>query len=277
MAAEVNKLIGGKLLSGESIYLPEVGSLYIVVNASQKKKVEFSSNEQGTPLIGIIEERAKCTSDQALEIYNRWLAEVRKEQALYIEGVGELRGKSFVGNRQFLNQLNPELYREVKQESNNKKSNKKGGMLPIVVAIILLLLIAVGYFIFTSVKASKQEKARIEAIARTKAMEQQRIADSVNLAEIEARRAQELLESESATTLGARYKVVYGVFELRSNVDNAIKNIPKIAGSHPAKEYPLGTKTMVSMFESDDRQECQRFLMANYDNFPDTWIYDSQQ
>ncbi|MFI3332816.1 MAG: hypothetical protein SNI51_05970 [Rikenellaceae bacterium] len=273
MAAEVNKLIGGKLLSSEAIHLPEVGSLYIIKDSSPKKKVEFSSNEHGSSLISVIEERASCTTEQATEIYNKWLEEVRSASIIAIEGVGELRGKSFVTSTTFLTQLNPQYNDNTTME---KKKKRKGGVI-IFIIIILLLLLVVGYFISTKVKETQAEKARIETIARERAAEQQRVADSINLAQIEARRLQELEASEAASNSGLRYKVVFGVFELRSNIDNAHTTIAKIPNSHEAKEYPLGTRTLVSMFESDNRQECQNFLMTNYNDYPDSWVYDSQQ
>ncbi|MFI3286799.1 MAG: hypothetical protein R3Y08_09135 [Rikenellaceae bacterium] len=275
MAAEVNKLIGGRLLAGETLYLPEVGSLYIIVNSVGKKKIEFSSNQHGTSLISVIESRANCQTKQAVEIYNKWLSEVSNEQITTIEGVGVLRGGSFVTANNFSMQLNPG-YSKVKMEKEKKREKKR--IAPIfIILIILLLLGVVGYYIGKQVKRAKVEKAHIEAVAQAKAAEQQRIADSVNLVKIEAVKAQERLDVATTAAQGARYKVVYGVFDLRSNVENAFKNIPKIAGSHEPKEYPFNNKTLVSMFESDDRGECQTFLMTNYDNYPDTWIYDSQQ
>ncbi len=276
MAAEVNKLIGGKLLSNETIYLPSVGSLYIIEDSSPKKRVEFSSNEHGTSLVAVIEQKASCTSEQASDIYNKWLTEVRTSSLIAIEGVGELRGKSFITSQPFLTQLNPQ-YKETRTMERRTPKKKKGGVGIIVIIVLLLLLLVAGYFIFTRVKASQAEKAQIEAIATEKAAEQQRVSDSINLAQIEARRIAELEAAQEASSSGLRYRVVFGVFERRSNIDNAYTTIAKIPNSHGAKEYPFGARTMVSMFESDNRRECQDFLMTNYNDYPDSWVYDSQQ
>lgn len=297
MAAEVNKLIGRNLLDGNAVFIPEVGSLYVITNAEGNNSVDFSSTQRGTSLIDIVQDRAACTPEQAAEIVSRWGEEVRNDDTLKVEGVGELRGKTFVLAESFSAKLNQQHTKtESDMEENTidtaatsgvaaptpsapkkptpsapKKSNKG-----IIIAIIVILAIVGGYFGYSYGKKAKEEKAQIEAIAKQRASEQQRIADSIAVAQIEARRmadAQKAAESQKPP----RYRVVYGVYSLRSNVDVAIKKINKQFGDGSAHEYPFTGLTMVSMFESDDRAECQRFLMENYDEYSETWVHDSEQ
>ncbi len=278
MAAEVNKLIGNSLLTAGCVYLPEVGSL-VVKEHEGSKRVEFSSAEQGRPLVEVIQERAGCSAEQASEIYRRWREEISHDSITPILGVGELRTKSFVTNESFLKQLNPKptntttpMAEYYQDQGKSKKSNK--GVIIFFVALFLIGAV-IGFFAQRCSSKSKAEKARIEAIAQEKAQEQQRIADSLALAEAEANR---LAEAETAAAdTSPRYRVVYGVYTLRSNVDVAIKRINAKYGNGRAKEYPFGEKTLVSMFESESRSECQKFLMEYYELYPDTWIYDSKQ
>ncbi|MFR9523203.1 MAG: hypothetical protein SNH94_01355 [Rikenellaceae bacterium] len=305
MAAEVNKLIGSTLLAGNAVHFPEVGSLYIVVNQEGTKNVDFSSAEQGSPLIEIIKDRAGCTPEQAAQIYDKWISEVRTPSTLTIVGVGELRTKSFITTDSFLQQLNNKPTTEENQTVMENQPTpapvdtpvevptqkpatpaqpapapanqepKKGGNKTLIIILVVAAVLVGGYFAYNSVSKAKAEKARIEAIAKEKAIEQQRIADSIALAQIKAqRRAQ---AEADAVVVAPRYRVVYGVYELRSNVDVAIKHINGQFGADRGQEYPYGALTMVTMFESDSRNECQQFLMEYYELYPDTWIHDSEQ
>ncbi|MFI3324031.1 MAG: hypothetical protein SNI45_06345 [Rikenellaceae bacterium] len=290
MAAEVNKLIGSSLLDGKAVYIPEVGSLYIVVNPEGGKRVDFSSAERGTSLIEIIKDRAGCTPEQGVEIFSRWIEEVRTPKTLLIVGVGELRIKTFVAEEAFMAQLNPDAApapapaaaepapaaapapAEPELVAPIKKSSNK----VLWIALVVILLAVGGYLGYTSYSEAQAEKALIEAAAREKAAEQQRVADSIAMAQMEARR---LAEAEAALLAAKtpRYRVVYGVYRLRSNVDVAIENINAQYGDDRGQEYPYGPCTMVTMFESDDRDEAQAFLMEYYDLYPDAWVHDSEQ
>ncbi|MFI3281214.1 MAG: hypothetical protein R3Y44_04490 [Rikenellaceae bacterium] len=284
MAAEVNKLIGSTLLAGNAVHFPEVGSLYVIVDQAGNKKIDFSSAAQGTHLVEIIKDRAGCTPEQAAQIYERWIGEVRTATLLKIEGVGDLQSKTFFMNAAFSKQLNQQTTITKTEETMEttptptpaptaapKKSNKG-----IIIIIVIILFALAGYFAYNAISKSQAEKARIEAIAKEKAAEQQRVADSIALAQIEAKRLAEA-EAAAAQAVTPRYRVVYGVYKLRSNVDVAIKHINGQFGKDRAKEYPFEALTMVSMFESDSRNECQKFLMEYYDLYPDSWIHDSEQ
>lgn len=276
MAAEVNKLIGSKLLTGKPIHIPTIGSLYIVTKEQGAKQIEFSSSEQGAPLTEVIKQRASCTDEQATEIFNRWLGEVRNSDIITIGGVGELRGKTFVTTNSFTAQLNPTSTKTITTMATTENTKKSNGKFVWICIILFIVGVAGGYFAYTSISKSKAEKALIEQIAKEKALEQQRVADSIALAQVEAKRLAEEAAA-NANSKGPRYRVVYGVYDLRSNVDVAIKKINKQFGEGSAHEYPFGGKTLVSMFESDNRAECQSFLMNNYETYYDAWVYDSEQ
>ncbi len=285
MAAEVNKLIGSNILAGKAVYLPEVGSLYIIVSPKGVKSIDYSSAEQGLSLVEVIKDRAGCTPEQAVEIYNRWVVEVRTSAGVVVvDGVGELRGKTFVMVESFAIQLNPEPIKAENNMANPKKAShahahapKKKSCKALWISIVVVLVLAGAAYGYYEYDKAQKEKARMEAIAREKAAEQQRVADSIALAQVEARRLAEAEAALLASQATPQYKVVYGVYDLRSNVVEALKHINAQFGEGRGHEYDFGSYTLVSMFESEDRAECQKFLMEYYDLYPDSWIYDAEQ
>ncbi|MFI3264682.1 MAG: hypothetical protein SNG38_05905 [Rikenellaceae bacterium] len=289
MANEVNKLIGTTLLSGNSVYIPKIGSLYTTED-KETKSVCFTPEEQGKSVIELVQERARCTEEQASDIYDRWKTEVTQEDTITINGVAKISAGSAVVSDRFLEKLNAKPVEKPKKEEKTKKKkvdkpkkvkpikekkpmNKKG----IIVIASLVAVIFIGYLTINSISKSNAEKARIEMIAKEKAAEQKRAADSVSRAQIEAKRIAEAEAKAAANKVPPRFRVVYGVYDLRSNVDVAIASINKRHGAGSAHEYPFGARTMVTIFESESRQECQKFLMENYDTYTNSWIYDAQQ
>ncbi len=272
MATEVNKLIGSTLLSGSGVWLPEIGSLHISENQHGIKRIDFCATEQGKTLIEIIMGRANCSKEQASEIYKRWREEIATPELVEIAGVGSLSLGKFIMAESFAKQLNPPI-KEEKEQQPTMNTKKEKNYTAIIVIVAAILIGVGGYFAYNAISKSKAEKAAIEAAAQKEAAEQQRVADSIALANVEAKQA-----ADAAVQVATpRYRVVYGVYKLRSNVDVALRHIDKEFGAGSAHEYPFRDRTLVSMFESNDRKECQRFLMTNYDTYPDTWIYDSEQ
>ncbi len=327
MAAEVNKLVGSSLLSGDSVYIPQSGSLSVIEDEQGVKSVSLDGGEQGESLIEIIRKRASCTEEQASEIFRRWREEVGSNVALIVKGVGEINASGFIIDERFAARLNPNVAakpvaittattaatvtaatatasvateattaatptptptkataeapkKNIQKPTRSKKRHsmkqKKKSRKGIIIIIVLLLIALAGFFAYTHIAEVNAEKAQIEAIAQRKAEEQRREADSIARAQAEAKRQAEA-EAAAAAAVPPRYRLVYGIYELRSNVDVAIALINKRHGEGSAKEYPFGARTMVSIIESDDRSVCQSFLMNNYDIYHDSWVYDSQQ
>lgn len=314
MAAEVNKLIGGKLLAGKSIYLPGIGSLYISMTTSQRKRVEFSSAQQGDSLVDVITARAKCSDEDGEKIYKHYINEVKEGLHLTILGVGVLNGKSFATDEDFSAQLNaqsepapvvvaatasePAPAKEVVKEPvivpiapapksapkpkvepkksekvmANKPEKKSGAKRAIIAIAVVIVILAGAYFAYRCIEERKAEAAAIEAAELARVKEAQRVADSIRVAELEARQAAEVEVVEEI----APYRVVYGIFREKSNADRALVDIDSRFGKGSARAIEFASYTLVSMFEAESRAECQSFLMENYDEFPDTWIYESR-
>ena len=345
MAIEVNKLIGSKLLAGKSIYLPQIGSLYITMTASQRKRVEFSSAQQGDSIVDVITARAKCSDVEGENIYQRYLEEVRQDTRLYIMGVGELRTKSFLTDENFSKQLNstpvspvvtpviapnteqtkvvapvppipaptpapepepiPEpaspIARQAVQPTTEKPKQhtpsaetvptapkhekKRGGKKGIIIILLLLALAVVAYLLYDCIikkQSAETTKSSSEQVVTTttdteEVTPEAEVADGLSSQEeIESNEPEEIetKEPEQSRTTSLRFRVVYGVFENRSNINRAIERINKQFGDGSARTYRYGAYTLVSIFEADNRDECQAFLMRNRSEYPDTWIHE---
>ncbi len=348
MAIEVNKLIGGKLLAGKSIFLPQIGSLYITMTASQRKRVEFSSSEQGDSIVDVIIARAKCSDAEGETIYQRYLEEVRQGSHLSIMGVGDLRAKSFSTDESFSKQLNstpvspvvvpvvapaveptpavaptpaptpvpapeplPEpaspIARQTIQpvaeapkhltpsaetepapmDEPQPTEKRKGGKRAIVI-ILVLLAIAAAVYLLRDCQGKEEESPKSaqssEQVTTQKSESQEDVAEEPTSEESTSKKEEakakvkeaekQTPKSEQTASTSLRYRVVYGVFSSQANIKRAIRDINAKFGDDSAHTYRFGNYTMVSMFESNDRQECQRFLMRNLEQYPDTWVHE---
>ncbi|MBR5138573.1 MAG: hypothetical protein IKV12_03390, partial [Alistipes sp.] len=112
MIEEVNKIIYNMLISGRGVHLPELGVLYIERQAARKltdgrllsprNVVVYSSQEQAPSLVDEIVAIAKCSVEQAQDIYERWKAKTYAEGVLTIGGVGLLKNGVFSTDKAFL-------------------------------------------------------------------------------------------------------------------------------------------------------------------------------
>ncbi|WP_418990846.1 SPOR domain-containing protein [Alistipes sp.] len=117
MVDEVNRLVGNLLAGGSEVCLPGVGTLGTVRRPAQRlsrrkvvppgREVTFSSQELGVALPLAIASAARCGTEEARAIYERWLERTYADQVLTIEGIGVLRFKHFTPDPAFEARLNP--------------------------------------------------------------------------------------------------------------------------------------------------------------------------
>ncbi len=295
------------------------------MSSTQRKRVEFSSAQQGESIVDVIVARAKCSDEDGLKIYTHYIKEVKEGSRLSILGVGTLNAKSFATEDAFAKQLNiepepvaapvetpaptveteapvvdpvivpiaptkkapatkavpsaPKAEPKVETTKSPKptatdKPEKSNGAKRTRIAIAVAIIIAAGgYYLYNYIAERNAEAARIEAQEMARVKEAQRLADSIRLAEQEARKA---AESAVVVEQVAPYRVVYGVFRDKRNADRALVTINKRFGEGSARALDFAGYTLVSMYESESRAACQNFLMANYDEFPDSWVYESK-
>ncbi len=124
MVDAVNRLTGDLLSGVGELFLPEVGSLQVERCAAERlsrnrirppyRTVAFSSQQRGASLVDEIARAANVDAEKAAEIYRTWRARVATDNGLVIEGVGELKGKSFVLDPAFDRLLNPQGHAPVR-------------------------------------------------------------------------------------------------------------------------------------------------------------------
>lgn len=316
MVGEVNKIVYNMLISGKGVFLPEVGTLYIEHQGARKLSenrlagprniVTFASQPQAPSLVEEIVSVAGCSAEQAQDIYNRWLQKTRQEGVLTIEGVGVLKGKSFVADAAFNSAINP---KGVKTIVIRRKSHAW-----IYVLCALCVAVAMGFFAYImwgdKILAASDKTAESEVVATS---ENTVAADSLsadnaaqtNLADegVVADDGQSLpSEDASAATNAANtispenaeqkntvspathkdyfaYYVVAGVFSTEQNAERAVASFKAKVPNAVCAIVPRGEKYMVTLFGSDKQEECTAFINANRDLSPELsslWIYNKR-
>ncbi len=257
MALEVNKLINGKLLSSESIYMPEVGTLYVETTdaVSKQRKVRFSDQASGSSLVDVIQKRANCNKEQAQDVYNRWLAEVKSDKGVVLAGIGEICAGLFVASASFESRLNP-------QPVVVEERKKDRGAIWMFIVLGVVLLIVLCFFGYQKYGDVIWHKPVVEEVV----IAPEPVAEPV---------AKPVQQTKAVDAIGLRYKLVFGVFREQSNIETAKRTVVReFKGSEP-KVYPFaGNTSMVVVMESDSKAECQSLLMSRYEEFPEMWVYE---
>lgn len=320
MVEEIDRFIGNLLAEKGELFLPSVGSLFIQQATAKRvsktmvlpphKAVEYSSLHRGESLVVYISQAANCSEEKAEEVYNRWLGQTQKDNALTISGVGRLTFKHFTPTDEFFKRLNPEGCEPV-------KIKMKGGMdwvMGIGIAAIVLV-IGFGTYYFTT---HREEifKERPEAIAhkhgtskrvepttslentvdseqgeavvgQDEASQQGSVPMSGNDATMETgsevvpqqqasvERMTEGTPDAPARMTSQRKYVVLGVFSSQKNIERAISTAKE---NHPSWQmgcYQFGENTMVSAFSSDDEAACREFIKQATE-YPDMWVYTAR-
>lgn len=315
MVTEVNKIIFNALVGGRGIYLPEVGTLYIERQAarrisntkllSPRNVVAFSSQEQAISLVREIEIVASCSEQQAADIYHRWLKQTRVENTLIIEGIGVLVDKSFRMEEEFASTINPQ---GVKTLVLRKKSSHLWVYI-VVILCVLLSLGAVGYYYFFDGFTSGEQTELLEDDSSFAVSDSDYTSDDTIPTEQDASAssAEEgvAAESESAAADVApnkddvsdnaeptkpqtevakaqngefryAYYVVCGIYADSNNVPRAISQVEKKIADVECQVFPYRGKSMITVFGSDDRAECQQYINRYGSQLSGLWIYNAK-
>lgn len=125
MVDQLNRLLGDLLSAGTEVYLPCVGTLRTERHGARRIArglivppacvVVFSSAQGGgASFVDLIAEQVRCQTDEAQQIFDRWLARTYVDDVLTVEGVGSLRQKHFTPDAVFDARLNPQGHDAVK-------------------------------------------------------------------------------------------------------------------------------------------------------------------
>ena len=284
MVAEVNRLIGNLLAGGESVVLPEVGTLRPIRRSARRvskkemlppmREVDFSSEMQGATLPERLAAAANCPLEQAAEIYLRWLGHTRSETTLTIEGVGVLRGKSFQPDAAFDARLNPQGRKPVRMRRRGFDWMVAFGVVAILVAAGIALY---GYQLYSGAADLTTSAVAEPAVAEPAVAVEESISVEETVttpATVEAPAPAQPTQNPSVMQMtSGRYYVVLGVYSSFENAERAVTQAAETDGTLRCGIFTFGKKWMVSPFESDDSEACNLFRRAHTDHFPDMWLY----
>lgn len=297
---EIGKLIARRLLSGEAVLLPEVGSLYIKRIAARRlsrrmvepphRRVEFSDSPMGHSLIDEIAREAHCSVEQAADAYERWRTKATTEGRLTIDTVGTLCLRSLSPTPEFEARLNPQGHTPIRIK---RRPMPWWIWTLLTLAIISLLFGTFAYFV-NPLELWEQLKpaspAPTEVVAEEPAT--QPAAEPTPESTLQPERTEpttqeqptksEPAASESALTeipptRAAHSYVVLGIYSTEANARRAVELAQKRYGI-PATDFSLyryDEKYLVSLGETHLRAEAQdvvRRYRAEY-GVKDAWVY----
>lgn len=303
MVEQVSRLIANRLASGGDIYLPDVGSLYVVFQGAEQlskrwvqppyRRVDFTSQERGESLVDTIARAASCDTDAARAVYDRWLEQTRQEDILTIAGVGTLKFKNFTPVSEFERRLNP-------QGRAPMRLHRRGSVdwvMVLGVAAIVAAALVIGHYLMQSQFARLTEvqiaeatptetsatptdisaatETSVEPTAPVVADSTATVQDSVRtvVASIPAQPAESV---ELAVPVSGRHYVVMGVFQTQENAENAKKLFARRKAGLDYAIYRLGSRYMVSCYVSENEMTARNFLREHRETFSELWVYSAR-
>ena len=289
MVGEVNKIIYNMLISGRGVHLPELGVLYIERQAARKltdgrllsprNVVVYSLQEQAPSLVDEIVAIAKCSVEQAQDIYERWKAKTYAEGVLTIGGVGLLKNGVFSTDKAFLGAINPQgiktiVVRKRRRSSSNAWLYAVSGV-AIVVALGFLAFLMWGDMILGTPKSA--EKVVAEAVVA----EAPAVESAEQVAEVAEQPAEQPAMQSAAPQVvvsdsSYAYYVVMGIFSTPENAARAVEQTRSKIKDAGCVVLPFKGKHMVTIYGSDKREDCNAFARSYRDIYPDLWVYNKQ-
>ncbi len=289
MVEQVSRLIANRLASGGDIYLPNVGSLYVVFQGAEQlskrwvqppyRRVDFTSQERGESLVDMIARAASCDADAARAVYDRWLEQTRQEEVLTVAGVGTLKFKNFTPVSEFERRLNP----QGRAPMRLRRRGCVDWVIVLGVAAIVAAALVIGYYLMQNHfdRSTEMQTAGAVPTGMSVTPTASAVADSTSVAQDSvqtvARNPVQLAESvEPAVPVSGRHYVVLGVFQTRENAENAKKLFARRQADLDYAIYRLGNRFMVSCYVSEDETTARNFLRGHRGTFSELWVYSAR-
>ncbi|MDE5962607.1 MAG: hypothetical protein K2G58_01005 [Alistipes sp.] len=282
MVEQVARLIANRLACGGDVFLPNVGSLFVVHHGAEQlsrrwiqppyRRVDFTSQERGESLPDMIARAASCDADTARAAYDRWLEKTRKEEVLTIAGVGTLTYKNFALVSEFERRLNP----QGRAPMRLRRSGCFDWVLVLGMMTILAAALVVGYYLMQERFFRLQQSTEPKMVAEPEVAEIPTIANPVVADSTETVQPLVPVQPTEYTRPAPGYYVVMGVFNTLENAENAKKYF---AGKQPDWNYViyrLGGRYMVTCFVSDVENTARDFVRNNRGLFPDIWVHTAR-
>ena len=233
MSNPVNKLIFNCLVQYGNVALPEVGSLKV---EGTPKHVFFSEKISDNHILvtDIIAEQGNISTEEALALYNDWLAAARREDgSIYAEGVGTISPRHF--------DIDDELHRALNGNDIPVATLRKRSSLGWVwwlVGIIVVVGVAI-YCISNCDCCSRQCEAPVV---------EEVVAEEPAEVVVEPAPAVEPAPVVNTPAADKRYNVMVGVFTIKYNARACAKQDPLGIGAenYLITPYPRGLWAVVA-------------------------------
>lgn len=322
MEEQIGRLIGNLLAGGGEVFLPDVGTLYTERRGAQRinrrsvvppcRVVAFTSQQQG---VSLVDEIARLMREsgayenpetEARAVYDRWIARVREENLLTVEGVGELRYKNFTPEEAFDRRLNPQGHEPVRIRAPRRFD---WAMWVGVAAIAVSLVYGGREFLLLYPEASPSETVAEapdssvvdtaatsvavvpiaaqagEAAPQTEYNAEEPVAPPTVVGQSDAPErvgpathsaGEKEMQKTPMALLSGRHYVVLGVFSTPENAARAVRQAEAKESGLRCRIYYFGEKYMVSPFSSDDAAVCAQFIRTQGELFADMWTYTAR-
>ena len=316
MVNEVNKLIFNVLVDGYALYIPNLGTISLERTAALKGRANrleapsfrplFSTESKGESLSNIIASSASISGDEAEDITRRWLAKVRTDGRVAIDGVGEIKNGTFTPSEQLTK------YLQLTNKPIELPKVKKGSRLPVIILVVLLIcaLAVGGYLLYiygtnptpndtsnisataeseTSTTTNESEivtPAETADDAEAKTQEESSAAketvepnDDSNNKQSSANPEDKIEDQESQTAtddwrLGSvRHYVIFGSYSTRHNANVAIRQITRKNPAAQCKILTLGRMYAIAVYGSYNRRDCEVFKRRYRTLYKNAWIH----
>ena len=270
MVSEVNNLIYNALAEYGAVALPGIGTLSVVVRSAQRngnrvvapcRVVEFSSELCGRSLVDIIASIASVAEAEARDIYARWIDKVKGDNELNISGVGVLRNKSFIADKELLSALNIASSEPIGLTLRRRSWS-------IVLPLIALVAGGVGYLIYSNsrvVATADEPVASVHEVVVPVVIEEP--------ANEETPISEPVAPASWTQNENIRHWVVVGSYSTDDNAERAVADILEKKLADDCQIFVLGKMYAVAVFGSDDKAECDSFVRDNRSLFKQAWVH----
>lgn len=259
MSNPVNKLIFNCLVQYGNVALPEVGSLKV---EGTPKHVFFSEKVSDNHILvtDIIAEQGNISGEEALALYNDWLAAARREDgSIYAEGVGTITPRHF--------DIDDELHRALNGNDIPVATLRKRSSLGWVwwlVGIIVVVGVAI-YCISNCDCCSRQCEAPVV---------EEVVAEELTEVVVEPAPAVEPAPVVNTPAADKRYNVMVGVFTIKYNARACAKQDPLGIGAenYLITPYPRGLWAVVA-YSTNSPAKAEEMRLKYRKLQKDVWVW----
>lgn len=282
MVNQVNALIFNALCQCYDVFMPEVGTLVVqrsaAVRTSKKRmmlpsrRVSYTTEPRGKSVVELISIYGEVDNQRAEDIYRQWLAAVRSDGVVTIEGVGVVKGKEFMADKSLLAALNP--------MPTAVALNPRTNWLIYCVAAVCVVF-ALGLVAYTLLPLNAEQPTKqITPTTASVTVETQPVVEQTQVAEesVTTPAVQEPIQDDVHNLVSGCSYAVYGVY---SQKENALKYKQIVERRYSQAQcqifhYREGTMFMLSVAEAQSRSQCAKLVNAmrsEDDIFEQVWIY----